>query len=215
MFGRGGHGSMPQNTVDPVVMAAGTVMRLQTIVSRELGTGEPAVVTVGVLQAGTKENISPDEALIRLNIRSFDGGVRKRVLDAVKRIVKAEANVTGATRPPEITVLDSYAMVVNDSAASRRVRDAFETYFPEEQVLETQPSSASEDFGCFGSQWHAPSVFWFVGGTDPELFEKARKAKRLTDLPCNHNPRFAPVVHPTLQTGIEALVVGARAWLAS
>jgi amidohydrolase len=214
LFGHGGHGSMPQYTIDPVVMAAGTVMRLQTIVSRELGASEPAVVTVGVLQAGTKENVIPDEAVIKLNIRTFDGGVRKRILDAVKRIVNAEADVAGATRRPEITGLDRYTMVVNDSAASMRVRDAFLQYFKKGYVVEAQPSSASEDFGCFGSQWHAPSVFWFVGGTDLKVYEKARKAGRLRELPNNHNPHFAPAIHPTLQTGIETLVIGARAWLA-
>jgi amidohydrolase len=214
LFGRGGHGSMPQYTIDPVVMAAATVMRLQTIVSRELGTDEPAVVTVGVLQAGTKENVIPDEALIKLNIRTFNGKVRKHVLDAVKRIVNAEAEAAGATRKPEITALDRYAMVVNDSAASARVRDAFQQYFTKSRVIEGQPSSVSEDFGCFGSEGHMPSVFWFVGGTDPKIYEKARKAGRLEELPVSHNPRFAPVIHPTLQTGIETLVVAARAWLA-
>jgi amidohydrolase len=214
LFGRGGHGSMPQYTIDPVVMAAATVMRLQTIVSRGLGTDEPAVVTVGVLQAGTKENVIPDEALIKLNIRTFNGKVRKRVLEAVTRIVNAEADAAGATRKPEITVLDRYAMVVNDSAASARVRDAFQQHFTKSRVVEGQPTSTSEDFGCFGSEGHMPSVFWFVGGTDPKVYEKARKAGRLQEVPVNHNARFAPVIHPTLQTGIETLVVAARAWLA-
>jgi metal-dependent amidase/aminoacylase/carboxypeptidase family protein len=111
-------------------------------------------------------------------------------------------------------VLDRYAMVVNDSAASARVRDAFQQYFAKSRVVEGQPSSASEDFGCFGSEGHMPSVFWFVGGTDAKVYERARKARRREELPTNHNPRFAPVIHPTLQTGIETLVVGARAWLA-
>lgn len=215
MFGRGGHGSMPQYTVDPVVMAASTVLRLQTIVSRELGTGEPAVLTVGVLQAGSKENVIPDEAVIKLNIRTFDTGVRQRILEAVQRIVKAEAEAAGATRPPEITVLDHYDMVVNEAAAEGRIREAFEDYFSKERMTDAEPSSASEDFGRFGSQWDAPSVFWFVGGSDPEAFETARKNGTLRELPGNHNPRFAPVIHPTLRTGIETLVVGARAWLAN
>src|SRR5580700_2974453 len=214
LFGRGAHGSMPQASIDPVVMAAATVMRLQTIVSREIAAAEAAVVTVGALQAGTKENVIPDEAIIKLNVRTFDEGVRQRVLAAIERIVNAEAAASGAPRPPEITPLDRYPLVVNDPAASKRGADAFRRHFSADRVRETGPAPASEDFGSFGAEWHAPSVFWFVGGTDPDRYAKAKQAGRLNEIPTNHNPRFAPVIHPTLQTGVEALIVAARAWLA-
>ena len=125
MFGRGAHGSMPQASIDPVVMAAATVLRLQTIVSREIAATEAAVVTVGSLQAGTKENVIPDEAIIKLNVRTFDEGVRKRVLAAIERIVNAEAEASGAPKKPEITPLDRYALVKNDPEATKRVGDAF------------------------------------------------------------------------------------------
>jgi hippurate hydrolase len=213
LFGRGAHGSMPQASIDPVVMAAATVMRLQTIVSREVAAAEAAVVTVGVLQAGTKENVIPDEALIKLNVRTFDAGVRTRVLAAIERIVNAEAEASCAPRKPEITTLDQYPLNVNDPDASRRVVEAFRGHFGAERVRETGPAPASEDFGSFGSQWHVPSVFWFVGGTDPGVYAKAQAANRLNDLPVNHSPKFAPVLHPTLRTGVEALIVAARAWL--
>jgi hippurate hydrolase len=213
LFGRGAHGSMPQASIDPVVMAAATVMRLQTIVSRELAATEAAVVTIGALQAGTKENVIPDEALLKLNVRTFDEGVRQRVLAAITRIVNAEAAAAGATKPPEITPLDRYALVVNDAAANQKLGDAFRQYFPDGHVETTLPTSASEDFGCFGAEWKVPSVFWFIGGTDPEVYAKAQAGGRLNDLPTNHNPRFAPVIHPTLRTGVETLVVGTRAWL--
>jgi amidohydrolase len=214
LFGRGAHGSMPQASIDPVVMAAATVMRLQTIVSREIAAAEAAVVTIGSLQAGTKENVIPDEAIIKLNVRSFDEGVRQRVLAAIERIVNAEAAASGAPRPPEITSLDRYPLVVNDPAGSKRVADAFRRHFSADRVRETGPAPASEDFGSFGAEWHAPSVFWFVGGTDPERYAKAKEAGRLNEIPTNHNPHFAPAIHPTLQTGVEALIVAARAWLA-
>ena len=113
LFGRGAHGSMPQASVDPVVMAAATVMRLQTIVSREVAAAEAAVVTVGALQAGTKENVIPDEAIIKLNVRTFDAGVRARVLAAIERIVNAEAEASGAPRKPEITTLDHYPLNID------------------------------------------------------------------------------------------------------
>jgi amidohydrolase len=215
LFGRGAHGSMPQASIDPVVMAAATVLRLQTIVSREVAASEAAVVTVGSLQAGTKENVIPDEAIIKLNVRTFDEGVRKRVLAAIERIVNAEAAASGAPKPPEITPLDRYSLVTNDPDATGRVVDAFRQHFSEERVQETKPTSASEDFGSFGAGWHAPSVFWFVGGTDAAMYAKAKEEGRLGELPTNHNPRFAPVIHPTLETGIEAMVAAARAWLAS
>ena len=129
LFGRGAHGSMPQSSIDPVIMAAATVLRLQTIVSRELAPTEAAVVTIGALQAGTKENVIPDEAIIKLNVRTFDEGVRKRVLAAIERIVNAEAAASGAPKAPEITPLDRYALVMNDADASRRVVDAFREHF--------------------------------------------------------------------------------------
>jgi hippurate hydrolase len=214
LFGRGAHGSMPQAAIDSVVMAAATVLRLQTIVSRELAATDAAVVTIGSLQAGTKENVIPDEAVIKLNVRTFDEGVRKRVLDAIRRIVNAEAAASGAPKPPEITPIDRYSVVSNDPDATRRVVEAFRAHFPADRVRETGPTSASEDFGSFGVQWHAPSVFWFVGGTDPDVYDKAKAAGRISELPTNHNPRFAPVLHPTLETGVTTLVVASRAWLA-
>jgi len=213
LFGRGAHGSMPEASIDPVVMAASTVMRLQTIVSREVAPTESAVVTIGVLEAGSKENVIPDEATIKLNVRTFEEGVRKRVIDAIKRIVNAEAAAAGAPRMPEITPLDRYSLVTNDPAATQRVVEAFRENFPAGQIQETKPTMASEDFGCFGTEWHVPSVFWFVGGTDPVQYAKAKKAGRLGDIPTNHNPHFAPVIHPTLETGVQTLVVAAKAWL--
>ena len=215
MFGRGAHGSMPEASIDPIVMAASTVMRLQTIVSREVGPTDSAVVTIGVLQAGTKENVIPDDAIIKLNVRTFDEGVRKHVLAAIERIVNAEAAASGAPKPPEITPLDRYSLVTNDVDATKKVVDAFRQNFPDGSVEQTKPTMASEDFGCFGAEWHAPAVYWFFGGDNPEVYEKAKKDGTISALPTNHNPRFAPVIHPTLETGVKALVVAGHAWLTS
>jgi hippurate hydrolase len=180
-----------------------------------VAAAEAAVVTVGALQAGTKENVIPDEALIKLNVRTFDAGVRKRVLAAIERIVNAEAEASGAPRKPEITTLDHYPLNVNNPEASQRVVEAFRAHFGAERVRETGPAPASEDFGSFGSEWRSPSVFWFVGGTDPEVYAKAKSANRLNELPVNHSPKFAPVIHPTLRTGVETLVVATQEWLAA
>ncbi|HEX5970994.1 MAG TPA: amidohydrolase, partial [Gemmatimonadaceae bacterium] len=213
LFGRGAHGSMPQASIDPVVMAASTVMRLQTIVSREVAPTDSVVVTIGALQAGTKENVIPDDALIKLNVRTFDDAVRTRVLASIRRIVNAESEASGAPKPPEFTTLDRYRMVQNDPAATQRVLNAFRGHFGADRVTQTKPTTASEDFGTFGAEWKAPSVFWFVGGTDPELYAKLNAENRLGELPTNHNPRFAPVIHPTLEAGVQAMVVAAQAWL--
>jgi amidohydrolase len=211
LFGRGAHGSMPESSVDPVVMAAATVLRLQTIVSREVAASQAAVVTIGALQAGTKDNVIPDDALLKLNIRTFDEQVRTHVLDAIRRIVEAEATASGAPRPPEITTTEHYPLTVNDPDRTARVAAALRARLGEDRVHElSAPYSASEDFGSFGTQWGVPSVFWYVGGTDAELYRKAEQAGRVAqDIPTNHNARFAPVIHPTLETGVQAMTTAA------
>jgi amidohydrolase len=211
LFGRGAHGSMPESSVDPVVMAAATVLRLQTIVSREVAASQAAVVTIGALQSGTKDNVIPDEALLKLNVRTFDEQVRARVLDAIKRIVEAEATASGAPRPPAITMTEHYPLTVNDPDRTARVAAALRAQFGDDRVRElAAPVSASEDFGSFGTEWGVPSVFWYVGGTDADAYRKAESAGRVTqDIPTNHNAKFAPVIHPTLETGVQAMAVAA------
>jgi metal-dependent amidase/aminoacylase/carboxypeptidase family protein len=146
---------------------------------------------------------------------AWRGTFRKRVIAAIERIVNAEAAASGALRPPEITPLDRYPLNVNDPMASKRVVEALRRYFSPERVRQTGPAPASEDFGSFGTEWKAPSVFWFVGGTDPDTYAKAKESGRINDLPVNHSPFFAPVIHPTLQTGVETLVVAAQAWFSA
>jgi amidohydrolase len=211
MFGRGAHGSMPESSVDPVVMAAATVLRLQTIVSREVAASQAAVVTIGALQSGTKDNVIPDEALLKLNVRTFDEQVRTRVLDAIRRIVEAEATASGAPRRPEITMTEHYPLTVNDPDRTARVAAALRDQFGEDRVHElAAPVSASEDFGSFGTEWGVPSVFWYVGGTDANAYRRAEQAGRVTqDIPTNHNAKFAPVIHPTLETGVLAMTTAA------
>jgi amidohydrolase len=216
LFGRGAHGSMPESSVDPVVMAASTVLRLQTIVSREVAASQAAVVTVGALQAGTKDNVIPDEALLKINVRTFDEAVRARVLGAIKRIVEAEAEASGAPKPPQIDYTEHYPLTVNDPDQTRHVADALRGYFGYERVRELAvPVSASEDFGSFGSEWRVPSVFWYIGGTDPDAYQKAEQAGRIADdIPTNHNPKFAPVIQPTLETGIQAITTATLSYFA-
>jgi amidohydrolase len=215
LIGRGGHGAWPEATVDPVVMAAATVLRLQTVVSRETAADEPVVVTVGALQAGTKGNVIPDDALLRVNVRTFDEEVRKRVLGSIERIVNAEASAAGAPKPPEISYGEHFALTTNDPKQTRHVAHAFREYFGAGMVHELEdPLSVSEDFGSFGSEWGVPSIFWYVGGTDPDLYRRAEQAGRVAeDVPTNHSSKFAPVMHPTLEVGIQTLVTATLGYL--
>jgi hippurate hydrolase len=211
LFGKGAHGSYPQTSIDPVIMAAATTMRLQTIVSREIAPTETAVLTIGALQAGTKENIIPEDATLKLNIRTFNDAVKDHILSAVKRICFAESAASNAPRDPEFTDLDSYPLTENDPQATAKVAAAFQAVFGK-KVHETGPASASEDFSIFGRSWNVPYVFWFVGGTDPEIYLEAIKKNQLNTIPSNHSPKFAPVINPTLKTGLKAMMTAAAAW---
>ncbi|MFI7641441.1 amidohydrolase [Nonomuraea sp. NPDC049400] len=214
LYGRGGHGSQPERTVDPVVLAASTVMRLQTVVSREVSPFEQAVLTVAQIHAGHKENIIPDEASITINLRSFDPEVRRSLLAAVERVVNAEAAASGAPRPPGFRTLNAFPLTVNDDGATAKVREAFAGRFGSERVPDLAPLMGSEDFGLFGAAAGAPSVFWGLGSADPDLYARAEREGRLReDVPGNHSPFFAPQLFPTLPMGVEALTAAALAWL--
>ncbi|MFE9571027.1 amidohydrolase [Streptomyces sp. NPDC006692] len=214
MYGRGAHGSRPEASVDPVVMAASTVLRLQTVVSREVPAGETAVVTVGALNAGTKDNIIPDEAELKLNIRTYKDEVRTKVLGAVERIVRGEAVVAGAEREPDITEIDSFPVLVNDADALARTMAAVGAVIGADKVIDPGPVTGSEDVGLFGTEAQVPVCYWLFGGVDAEEFGAAFAAgTRDRDIPSNHSPFFAPLVEPTLTTGVTALTTAALAWL--
>ena len=213
LFGRGSHGSRPQSSVDPIVMAASLVLRLQTIVAREVAPSDQVVVTVGSLHAGTKENIIPDQASIKLNVRSFSPSVRQHVLDAIRRIAVAEAAASGAPREPEFRPLNNFPILSNDPEATGRTAGLLMRHFGDDRVHEIPLVNASEDFGEFGVAAGVPSVFWYFGGLDPEYLRRAEQEGRGAEIPSNHSPLFAPVIEPTLSTGVRALVACALGWL--
>lgn len=214
LYGRGGHGSGPESTIDPVVMAAATVMRLQTIVSREVSMTDSAVVSVGSMQAGSSANIIPDEAQLQLNVRTYDDGVRDKVLASIKRVVDGEAAISGAPKPPLLTMLGQFPLTVNDADATTKVAEALRHRLGADRVQPASNAAASEDFTVFARAWDVPSVFWFVGGTDLKRYAEAEKAGTLNALPSNHSPEFAPVLTPTLRTGVETMLAAAGHWLA-
>ena len=216
LHGSGGHGSRPETTVDPVLLAASTVQRLHTVVSREVAATDTAVLTVGLLRAGTKENVIPDSAELGLTVRSYTDAVRDRLLGSIERIVRGEAATAGAPRDPEIRVVETFPPVVNDPAAVERTRAALATVTPL-PVVDPGPVTGSEDVGQFAVAAGAPCVYWLLGGADPAAFEGAATVDairaRVAGLPSNHSPRYAPVIEPTLSTGVAALVAAAREWL--
>lgn len=215
VHGRGAHGSMPQAAVDPVVLAAMIVVRLQTVVSREVAPGETAVLTVGSVQAGTKSNVIPDRATLQLNIRTFSDSTRSTILDATERIVRAECHASGCPQEPEFELFDRFPLTHNDTATTERVASAFGDFFGERAGPGGQ-QSASEDFSDIPTALGVPYTYWFVGGIDVQVYDAAEAAGRIAqDVPVNHSDRFAPVIQPTLDTGTQALVVGALAWLAA
>ncbi len=214
VYGRGGHGSMPQNTVDPVVLAALITIRLQTIVSREVAPGETAVLTVGSLQAGTKSNIIPDRAVLQLNLRSYARQTRQRMMDAIQRMVRAECQASGSSQDPDFETFDSFPLTDNDPGTTSRVAAAFLAHFGD-RAEEAGQQTASEDFSDIPRAAGIPYTYWAIGGTDPDTYRDAEKAGRIQDdIPANHSPKFLPVLQPTLRTGTEALLTAALAWLA-
>ncbi|RLK52275.1 amidohydrolase [Microbacterium telephonicum] len=215
LLGRGGHGSRPQATIDPVVMAAATVMRLQTVVSREVDPRDVAVVTVGSIHAGLKNNIIPAEAKLELSLRYPDDEARANVLAKVERIVRAEAAASGAEQEPVIVTDHSLPPTINDADATARVVAAFESAFGAGSVIDPGMFTGSEDVSWFARECGAPLVFWFWGGVDPAAFAAAQAAGTVEkDIPTNHSPFFAPLMHPTIERGVDNLVVAAREFLA-
>jgi hippurate hydrolase len=215
LHGKGAHGSMPHNSVDTVVLAAMVVIRLQTVVSRETKPGEFAVLTVGSSVAGSKSNIIPDHAVLLVNLRTYDMGVRRRMIEAIERIVKAECEASGSPQPPEFEYYDRYPLTDNDSEVTEKITGAFKDYFGAETVFDLGRQTASEDFSGIPAAFGTPYSYWGIGGTDPEQYERARKADRVEqDIPVNHSEFYAPVIEPTLSTGTRALVVAALTYLA-
>ena len=213
VYGRGGHGSTPQNTVDPVVLAAMIIVRLQTVVSREVTPGDIAVVTVGSCHAGTRSNVIADHAVVELNVRSYSSATRQRMLDAIQRIVRAECQASGSPRDPEFETEFTFPVTDNDAAVTDRVAKAFAAHFGD-RADEIPRQTVSEDFSKIPDAAGVPYTYWGLGYTDRDTYLAAEKAGQLADLTTNHSPKFLPPMQPCLRTGTEALLAAALAWLA-
>lgn len=195
--GRGGHGSRPEDAIDPVVLAAHMVVRLQTLISREVAAQDAAVVTVGSFHAGLKENIIPAEATFTINVRSLHERVRDQVLAGIRRVITAEAMASGAPEP-QIRELYVFPLVHNDLDETARVTEVLSGALGADRVQSRPPQMGSEDFGALPDAIGVPGVYWFFGGIPAEVIDSPEPT------PSNHSPFFAPALEPTLTTAITA-----------
>lgn len=221
IHGRGGHASQPHMTVDPVVIAAHIIVRLQTVVSREVDPNDSAVVTVGSVQAGMTENIIPSFAVIKINVRTWSPAAREKVLAAIKRIVKAECEASGSPKDPELVSTSQFPFTVNDKDVTQRISEAFTKQFGTSHDPDSPPLGGSEDFPILATEAPnrnggkgVPYCYWTFGGTNPTKWNEASERGNLQqDVPINHSAHFAPVIQPTLTTAVDGMVVAALSFL--
>jgi len=214
LFGSGGHGSMPHRTIDPLMMAANLVVRLQNIVSREIDPNDFAVLTVGKLHAGTAENIIADTAEIGIDIRSAKKATREKIIAGVRRMVHAEFIASGATKEPTITQTRTFPETFNDGLMASQVAVEFAKHFGDRFNVDIPRSNVSEDVSILATSQAKPCLFWFFGGVEQKLWDqKSEEGRLMEDIPSNHSAYFAPAIAPTMQTGIDTLCIAALTFL--
>lgn len=197
VHGRGGHGSQPENTIDPVLLGAHMVVRIQSLVSREVAPQQAAVITIATFHAGLKENIIPPKAEFTVNMRNLDPEVRTSLIASLRRVIMAEAMASGAPEP-EIEELYTFPLLVNDPTETQHVTEVLRGLLGEDQVVTKPAVMGSEDFGALPDALGVPGVYWFFGGMPAEVVEADEPT------PSNHSPFFGPVMEPTLSTGTAA-----------
>jgi amidohydrolase len=207
VHGVGGHGASPHKTKDPIVLASEIILALQTIVSREVRPGDPAVVTVGTIHGGTKRNIIPDEVRLQLTVRSYSDEVRRQLLEGIQRVIRGQALAAGIPedRLPEMKVEDeSSPATYNDPELTAKIANMFKTWFGEQNVIQKLPSMGAEDFSEFGrTAEKIPILMFNVGGVSPETFKESKTLGKT--LPSLHSPFWAPIPEPTIKTGVTAM----------
>ena len=204
--GLGGHGSKPEATKDPVVVASQVILALQTIISRENSPLDPAVVTIGSIHGGTKRNIIPDEVVLQLTIRTYKEEVRQRIIASIERIAKGLAAAAGIPedRAPIIKVIESEnaPSLYNDPQLTERIAAAIGKAIGSDNVIKAPPLMASEDFGHLSLDHQIPSCYFWLGSIEPSRVEASRKSGK--PLPSLHSSLFQPLPEPTLRTGVKA-----------
>jgi hippurate hydrolase len=209
--GIGGHGAIPQSTKDPIVIAAQTVLALQTIVSREISPLEPAVVTVGSIQGGTQYNIIPDEVKMQLTLRSYSDEVRNQTIAAIRRITKGIAQAAGVPvdRLPLIEVREQYTPSnYNDIPLTQRLTKVLAQTIGQDNLVKTPPSMVGEDFSRYSRvEPPIPTCMLWLGAVDPKIIAESQKTGK--ELPSLHSSAFAPLPEPAIKTGVQAMTAAA------
>jgi len=190
-------------------MAAHVVVRLQTITSREMNPNDISVLTVGSLQAGQTENVIADSAEIGIDIRSVRPETREKLLSSIRRIVKAECEASGSTVAPVFKMTRFLPNTINDESMMNTLAKSFSKHFGDNFDANIPTTTISEDFSVLATSQGRPCVFWHFGGIEEGLWDQRAREGRIDDIPANHTARFAPVVQPTMRTGIQALCVAA------
>ena len=205
IFGVGGHGSMPHRCIDPVVIASNAVVALQNVVAREVPPNEAAVITVGSFHAGGPPNAIPDEATLKINVRTFTPKWRDHVLQSIRRVIKDVCSAGRCPKEPEFSTISAFPVTNNDAKVAATINEAFSAYFGDKHDPNIPAETASEDFSDLATAVDRPYLYWVFGGYDDKAFDH--------QVPANHSPLFAPVIQPTLQTGVDAMAVAVLSYL--
>lgn len=212
IFGRGGHGSAPHTCIDPVLVGSSIVVRLQSIVSREVAPGELAVVSCGSIQSGSAANIIPDYCDLKLNVRTYNMKTREHILNCIRRVIEAECMASGCTEKPSIVRTVTASVTINDGGIAETLQKTFGSVF-KDNLVDFEPLSASEDFSILATAVGAPYLMWTYGGLDAKTWDDAVAAGKMNELPGIHSPYFAPAIEPTLRAGVDAMALGALTFL--
>lgn len=212
IYGRGGHGSEPQNCVDPVMLSAYILVRLQSIVSRETDPEEPVVITCGSIQGGDAGNVIPGHVDLKINVRTYSSKVLGNVLHRIKNIVEGECQTSNSPQKPLIVVVNQFPLTSNDEKLAEIIDNSFQNYFKSSLWGMTR-KTASDDFPVLAEAAGAPYVYWTFGGTDPDKWNDANEADKLSELPGNHSSKFAPAIELTMRTGVDAFSLAALSFL--
>ena len=212
VYGRGGHGSVPQSCIDPIMIAAYILIRIQSIVSREVNPEEIVVVTCGSFHGGEAANVIPDEVSLGVNVRTYNHSVHTTVLESIRRIALHECEIGRCARQPSIEISEHFLLTSNDNSSTDVLKKSFGEHFGQ-NLSELPHNTASEDFSTLADAIGAPYVYWGIGGTDASEWKRAEEAGELAKIPGNHSSKFAPAIQPTLKTGMEALSIAALTFL--
>lgn len=213
IYGKGGHGATPHLCVDPVVIAAHIIIRLQTIISREIDPNKMVLITCGSIQAGDAPNVIPDQAVLKVDIRAYSPEVLQHAVSSFRRVVRAECEASGVTQNPSIIQIEDVPPLICDNDVVAAITKEFQKFFGKDHIEQMNPTSASDDFSIL-ALGRVPYAYWGFGGADPKKWQEAHDQGRSDELPGNHSPYYAPIIKPTLETGTHTIALAALTFLA-